>query len=104
VKRPVAKQQAAKQHPLKPPKAKPLALGAPAPEASSGGSSPALLIVGFGLLLAALAAGIAFMPASAVPFKVGMRLERNRQAILYSGLAIGVACVLVGILTALTGR
>ena len=30
-------------------------------------------------------------------------LERNRQTILYSGLAIGVACVLVGILTAMVG-
>ena len=99
----MAKPKPAKQ-PLKPPKAKPLALGAPAPVASSGGSSPAPLIIGFGVLLAALAAGIAFMPASAMPFTVGMRLERNRQTILYSGLAIGVACVLVGILTALTGR
>jgi hypothetical protein len=99
----VAKPKPAKQ-PLKPPKANPLALGAPAPAASSGGSSPAPLIIGFGVLLAALGAGIAFMPASAMPFTVGMRLERNRQTILYSGLAIGVACVLVGILTALAGR
>ena len=43
------------------------------------------------------------MPASAVPFTVGLRLERNRQAILYTGLAIGIACVLVGVLTALLG-
>jgi hypothetical protein len=99
----VAKQKAAKQ-PLKPPKPKPLSLGAPAPVASSGGSSPALLIAGFGVLLAALAAGIAFMPASAMPFTLGLRLERNRQTILYTGLAIGVACVLVGLVTALAGR
>ena len=100
MKRLAAKQKAAKQ-PLKP---KPLALGGPAPVASSGGSSPALLIVGFGVLLAALAAGIAFVPAAAMPFTVGLRLERNRQTILYMGLAIGVACVLVGLLTALAGR
>jgi hypothetical protein len=99
----VAKPKPARQ-PLKPPKAKPLTLGAPVPVASSGGSSPAPLIIGFGVLLAALAAGIAFMPASAVPLRLDMRLERNRQTILYSGVAIGIACVLVGILTALTGR
>jgi len=99
----VAKPKRAKQ-PLKPPRAKPLTLGAPIAVASSGGSSPAPLIIGFGVLLAALAAGIAFMPASAVPLRLDMRLERNRQTILYSGLAIGIACVLVGILTSLTGR
>ena len=102
MKRHAAKSKPEKQ-PLKPPAAKPLALGGAAPAASSGGSSPALLIVAFGVLLAALSTGVAFMPASLVPFTVGLRLERNRQTILYSGLAIGVACVLVGILTAMVG-
>ncbi len=96
------KPKPAKQ-PLKPPAVKPLALEGAAPTASSGGSSPALLIIAFGALVAALSAGVAFMPASAVPFTVGLRLERNRQAILYTGLAIGIACVLVGVLTALLG-
>ena len=96
------KPKPAKQ-PLKPPPVKPLALEGAAPTASSGGSSPALLIIAFGALVAALSAGVAFMPASAVPFTVGLRLERNRQAILYTGLAIGIACVLVGVLTALLG-
>ena len=102
MKRHAAKSRPEKQ-PLKPPAVKPLALGGAAPAASSGGSSPALLIVAFGVLLAALSTGVAFMPASVVPFTVGLRLERNRQTILYSGLAIGVACVLVGILTAMVG-
>ena len=91
------------KQPLKPPATKPLALGTPAPTASSGGSSPALLIMAFGALLAALSAGVAFLPAAAVPFTVGLRLERNRQTILYMGLAIGIACVLVGLLTATVG-
>jgi hypothetical protein len=66
---------------------------------------PALLIVAFGVALALLAVGISFMPASAVPAAVGLRirLERNRQTIMVLGLAIGIACALVGILTALLG-
>ena len=102
MKRQAVKPKPEKQ-PSKPPATTPLALGAAAPTASSGGSSPALLIIAFGVLLGALSAGLAFMPASAVPFTVGLRLERNRQTILYSGLAIGIACVLVGLLTATVG-
>jgi hypothetical protein len=70
---------------------------------SSGGSSPALLIIGFGVLLGLLGAGVAFAPASALPGGVAVRLEPRRQTILASGLAIGVACALVGLLTALAG-
>jgi hypothetical protein len=86
--------------------AKPLlAAAGPVATASTAGSvSPALLIVVFGVALALLAVGVSFMPASAVPFALGMRLERSRQTILLFGLAIGVACALVGLLTAVAGR
>ena len=43
------------------------------------------------------------MPA-AVPFRLVFRFERNRQTILLVGLAVGVACALVGLLTILAGR
>ena len=80
-----------------------LAGGAPLGAASSGSSSPAPLIVAFGLALALLAVGVSFMPASAVPFALGLRLERSRQTIILFGLAIGIACALVGLLTAVVG-
>ena len=76
----------------------------PAPVSSSGGSSPAYLIIAFGAVLAMLAVGLSFLPASAMPVLVGMRLERSRQTLLVVGLAIGVACLLVGLLTALMGQ
>jgi hypothetical protein len=82
-----------------------LAAAAPVGPASTGGTlAPALLIVAFGAVLALLAVGISFMPAAAVPFRLGLQLERSRQTILLSGLAIGIACALVGLLTAVAGR
>jgi len=82
-----------------------LLAGAPAAAASTTGTlSPALLIVAFGFALALLAIGVSFMPASAVPFALGLRLERSRQTIMCSGLAIGAACALVGLLTTVVGR
>ena len=71
---------------------------------SSGGSSPALLIVAFGVLLTLLAAGVSFIPASVMPSRAALRLERNRQTILVMGFAIGIACALVGLLTMLAGQ
>jgi hypothetical protein len=90
----------------KPPASHPrLALGGtPVSTSSGGGSSPALLIVGFGVLLGLLGAGIAFAPRGALPREVGLRLEPHRQTVLVTGLAIGIACTLVGLLTALVGR
>jgi F0F1-type ATP synthase membrane subunit c/vacuolar-type H+-ATPase subunit K len=81
-----------------------IAGGAPIAAASPGSASPALLIVAFGVALALLAVGLSFMPACAVPFALGLRLERSRQTIMLVGLAIGVACVLVGLLTAVAGQ
>jgi hypothetical protein len=53
-------------------------------------------------MAAALAAvALAFLPAAALPFRLGVRFERGRQTIFVVGLAIGVACVLVGLLTIL---
>jgi hypothetical protein len=101
VKRHVAKQEKAVRKPAKPL----LAAAGPVAAASTAGIlSPALLIVAFGVAVALLAAGVSFMPASAVPFALGLRLERSRQTILLFGLAIGVACSLVGLLTAVVGR
>jgi len=77
--------------------------GTPVVTASGGGSSPALLIIGFGVLLGLLGTGIAYAPKAALPREVGFRLEPHRQTILVTGLAIGVACALVGLLTALAG-
>jgi len=97
-KKPVVKPAKPKQQP------RPL-LAAGTPTAGSPSSfSPALLIVAFGVALALLGVGISFMPASAVPVTLGHRLERSRQTIMVLGLAIGIACALVGILTALVGR
>jgi hypothetical protein len=91
-----AKKSAAKREPL---------VTAVAPVSSSpGSSSPAPLMIGFGVLLALLAVGISFMPASAMPVTVGLRLERNRQTIALTGLAIGVACALVGLLTSVAAQ
>lgn len=110
VKRHVVKAKHAKPAPKPAPKpSKPagplLAAAGPVATTSAPGSlSAALLIVAFGVLLALLAVGVAFMPASAVPFALGLRLERGRQTILLFGLAIGVACALVGLLTAVAGR
>ena len=94
--------------PSDPPKSPPthvgLALGgAPVTTSSGGGSSPALLIIGFGVLLGLLGTSIAYAPKAALPREVGFRLEPHRQTILVTGLAIGVGCALVGILTALAG-
>jgi hypothetical protein len=82
--------------PLRPP-AKPL-LASAAPVAQKSGSLPALLIIAFGVLIAAAAVGFSFVPASAVPLSERIRLEESRQTILFVGLAIGVPCALVGLL------
>jgi hypothetical protein len=91
-----------------PPKLPPgprLALGgAPIDTSAGGGSSPAFFIVGFGVLLGLLGAGVAYAPRAALPRGVSFRLDPHRQTILVTGLAIGIACALVGILTDLAGR
>jgi F0F1-type ATP synthase membrane subunit c/vacuolar-type H+-ATPase subunit K len=107
-----AKRQVAKAKATKPTSkpnpvpAKPVlaAAGPVAATSTPGTLSPALLVIAFGVALALLAVGVSFMPASAVPFALGLRLERSRQTIMLFGLAIGVACVLVGLLTAVVGR
>ena len=108
-KRHVAKQAKPVRKPARNPVRKPakplLAAAGPVAATSTAGTlSAALLIVAFGVVLALLAVGVSFMPASAVPFTLGLRLERSRQTILLFGLAIGVACALVGLLTAVVGR
>jgi hypothetical protein len=80
------------------------AAGPVAATSTAGTLSAALLIVAFGVVLALLAVGVSFVPASVVPFTLGVRLERSRQTILLVGLAIGVACALVGLLTAVAGQ
>lgn len=90
--------------PPKPPAPLHLAVSSAPVTTSSGGSSPALLIVAFGLLLGLLVAGVGLAPRLALPRGVSFRLDPHRQTILVTGLAIGVACVLVGLLTALAGR
>jgi hypothetical protein len=77
--------------------------GTPVVTASGGGSSPAAFIIGFGVLLGLVGAGIAYAPRAALPRGVSFRLDPHRQTILVTGLAIGVACALVGLLTALAG-
>jgi hypothetical protein len=92
--------------PLPEPLANPARLalgGAPVTTSSGGGSSPALLIIGFGVLVGLLSMGIAYAPKTALPHEVSFRLEPHRQTILVTGFAIGVACALVGLLTALAG-
>ena len=65
------------------------------PVASQGGGpSPTLLIVVFGI-------AASLLPESAVPYAMRLRLERGRQTIMLVGVTIGVACALVGLLTAL---
>lgn len=101
VTRPVGKQAKAVRKPAGKPAKPLLAAAGPVAAASTAGTlSPALLIVVFGVALALLAVGVSFMPASAVPFALGLRLERSRQTILLLGLASGIACALVGLLTA----
>ena len=65
--------------------------------------SPRMLLAAIGLLLALLAIGISLVPVWSLPIGVGVRLERNRQTIALAGLAIGVACALVGLLDVLSG-
>jgi hypothetical protein len=87
--------------PLRPPTKPFLASAAPVPQ--KPGSSAALLIIAFGVLIAVVAVGFSSVPASAVPLSMRSRIEQNRQTILFVGLAIGVPCALVGLLTALVG-
>jgi hypothetical protein len=87
----------------------------PIPQADSGtelaassadprGSSSVPLFVGMvGLLLALIAIGVAVMPARPLPVDMGFRLERNRQTIAFTGIGIGLVCVLVGLLNGLSG-
>jgi hypothetical protein len=92
-------------HKLRSPVLKPAVAAAPVAVAAPGGSSsPALPVLVIGLALALLAVGISFLPVQAVPAAFGFRLERSRQTIVITGLAIGVACALIGLLTALAGR
>ena len=92
--------RAARATPLRPPKP---ALLVAAPVASKSASSPALLIIVFGVLLAFVGVALSRAPASAVPLSMRIRLERSRLSIMLVGLAIGVACALVGLLTVLVG-
>ncbi|MDQ2910142.1 MAG: hypothetical protein M3R39_03880, partial [Actinomycetota bacterium] len=90
----------------KPPAAQPKPELASAPVAavsSSNGPTTTMLLGGVGLVLALLAVGISLVPAWSVPVGVGIKLERNRQTIALSGLAIGAACAFVGLLTVLSG-
>jgi hypothetical protein len=86
---------------VRPPTKPVLASAAPAGQKSA--SSGALLVVVFGLLVALGSVGFSLAPASAVPLAMRIRLERSRQSIMLVGLAIGVACALVGLLTAVVG-
>jgi hypothetical protein len=81
-----------------------LALGGTPVDTTSGGSTPTLFIIGFGVLLGLLGAGIAYAPRAALPRGTAFRLEPHRQTILVTAMAIGIACILVGILTGLVGR
>ncbi len=69
----------------------------------SNGPSPTMLLGGLGIGLALLGLGIALVPVWSVPVRLGLKIEHNRQTIAVCGLAIGTACVLVGILTRLSG-
>ena len=90
-----------KPKPLRPP-TKPV-LASAAPLAQKSGSSPALPIIAFGVLIALVAVAFSSVPASAVPLSMRNRIEQNRQTILFAGLSIAVPCALVGLLTALVG-
>ena len=96
-----AKPAVGKTKPLRPP-ARP-ALASAAPVAQESGPSPALLIIVFGVLLAFVGVAVSQVPASALPFSMRIRLEQSRETIIFVGLAIGVACALVGLLTVLLG-
>jgi hypothetical protein len=85
-----------KPKPLRPP-TRPVFASA-APVAQRPGSSQALLIIVFGVLAALLGVGFSQLPAAAVPYSMRIRLERSRQSTLLVGLAIGVACALIGLL------
>ena len=83
--------------------------GASVGSSSSDGASTtaALLIVGLGLLVGLAGAGVAYASRAALLREAALRLEPHRhsiQTILFTGLAIGIACLLVvGILAALAG-
>ena len=56
-----------------------------------------------GLLVALLSIGIAVAPVAVLPVDVALRLDRNRQTIALTGVSIGVACVLIGLLNGVSG-
>ena len=93
--------------PDRPVSARPQLAAAPvaaAADTSSGKPvSVALLLALGGSLLGLVALGIWAIPAWSLPVPVGVRLERYRQTIALTGLAIGVACVLVGLLNVVSG-
>jgi hypothetical protein len=76
---------------------------APATASSDGPVSMPLLLALGGLLLGLVAVGISMIPAWSLPIGAGVRLERNRQTIALTGLAIGVACAFVGLLNFVSG-
>jgi hypothetical protein len=81
-----------------------LALGGATVDTTAGGSSPTTLIIAFGVLFGLLGAGIAYAPRAALPRGAAFRLEPHRQTILITCVAIGIACILVGVLTGVVGR
>lgn len=97
-----AKAAVAKAKPLRPPTKPALAVAAPVGE--KAGSSPALLIIVLGGLFGFVAVALSQVPASALPFSMRIRLDESRQTIMVTGLAIGVACTLGVVLTALVGH
>jgi thiol:disulfide interchange protein len=76
----------------------------PAAAPSSDPASSTLLFLLLGLTLALIAVGVSLVPVWSVPVGIGVRLERNRQTIALTGLAIGLACAFVGFLDVLAGR
>jgi hypothetical protein len=70
---------------------------------SGGATSPTFLLGLVGLLLAFVGVAISLVPVWSVPIGVGVRIERNRQTIALTGLAIGVACAFVGFLDFFSG-
>jgi hypothetical protein len=67
-------------------------------------SHPHLVSQRLGGLLGLVAVVLSQVPASALPFSMRVRLDESRQTILFAGLAIGVACTLGVVLTALMDR